>query len=78
MPDGPLIHLDEVGCLDLLSDFSDVLVAEAVWQEVRQHRPGALNRGQLRIAFDVVSRSRSQCLTRRREGAKEVREARQY
>ena len=36
---GPLIHLDELGCLDLLSDFSEVLVPEAVWREVRQHRP---------------------------------------
>lgn len=36
---GPLIHLDELGCLDLLSDFFEVLVPEAVWREVRQHRP---------------------------------------
>lgn len=40
---GPLIHLDEVGCLDLLSDFSEVLVPGAVWREVLQHRPSALN-----------------------------------
>ena len=39
---GPLIHLDELGCLDLLADFSEVLVPEAVWREVRQHRPSAL------------------------------------
>ena len=39
---GPLIHLDELGCLDLLSDFSEVLVPEAVWVEVLKHRPGAL------------------------------------
>ena len=39
---GPLIHLDEVGCLDLLADFSAVLVPEAVWNEVEVHRPGAL------------------------------------
>ena len=39
---GPLIHLDELGCLDLLSDFSQVLVPEAVWHEVGRHRPGAL------------------------------------
>lgn len=39
---GPLIHLDELGCLDLLADFSAVLVPEAVWQEVHRHRPGAL------------------------------------
>ena len=39
---GPLIHLDEVGALDLLADFSEVLVPDAVWREVQQHRPGAL------------------------------------
>lgn len=39
---GPLIHLDELGCLDLLADFSQVLVPDAVWQEVDRHRPGAL------------------------------------
>ena len=39
---GPLIHLDEVGCLDLLADFSEVLVPEAVWVEVLKHRPSAL------------------------------------
>lgn len=40
---GPLIHLDEVSCLDLLADFSDVLVPESVWIEVERHRPIALN-----------------------------------
>lgn len=39
---GPLIHLDEVDCLDLLEDFSAVLVPTAVWREVMRHRPGAL------------------------------------
>ena len=36
---GPLIHLDEVGCLDLLADFSEVLVPDAVRREVQRHRP---------------------------------------
>jgi predicted nucleic acid-binding protein len=40
---GPLIHLDELGCLDLLGDFQEVLVPEAVWHEVQRHRPGALD-----------------------------------
>ncbi len=40
---GPLIHLDEVDSLDLLTDFAEVLVPDAVWREVAQHRPGALN-----------------------------------
>ena len=39
---GPLIHLDELGALDLLADFAEVLVPDAVWREVEQHRPGAL------------------------------------
>lgn len=39
---GPLIHLDEVGCLDLLADFHAVLVPEQVWREVEHHRPNAL------------------------------------
>jgi predicted nucleic acid-binding protein len=39
---GPLIHLDELGCLDLLADWRAVFVPEQVWQEVRRHRPGAL------------------------------------
>ena len=29
---GPLIHLDEVGALDLLADFAEILVPEAVWR----------------------------------------------
>ncbi len=41
---GPLIHLDELGCLDLLSDFRDALVPDAVWKEVARHRPSALRR----------------------------------
>ena len=39
---GPLIHLDQLGCLDLLSDFPSVLVPEVVWSEVSKHRPTAL------------------------------------
>lgn len=40
---GPLIHLDELGCLELLADFPTVLVPETVWQEVAIHRPAALH-----------------------------------
>lgn len=39
---GPLIHLDELGALELLSDFTEVLVPNVVWQEVAKHRPEAL------------------------------------
>jgi predicted nucleic acid-binding protein len=39
---GPIIHLDELGCLDILADFGKVFVPEAVWLEVQRHRPGAM------------------------------------
>ena len=39
---GPLIHLDELGCLDLLGDFQSIFVPDQVWHEVERHRPGAL------------------------------------
>ncbi|MFO1429399.1 MAG: DNA-binding protein [Candidatus Competibacteraceae bacterium] len=39
---GPLIHLDELSCLELLNDFAEVIVPDTVWQEVEQHRPRAL------------------------------------
>ncbi len=41
---GPLIHLDELSCLDLLRDFPRVLVPEDVLREVERHRPSALTR----------------------------------
>ena len=39
---GPVIHLDELGCLELLVDFGTVLIPETVWLEVEKHRPTAL------------------------------------
>lgn len=39
---GPLIHLEEVGCISLLNDFDEVIVPEQVWQEIAYHRPKAL------------------------------------
>lgn len=36
---GPLIHLDELNCMDLLDGFSRVLIVDAVWREVAYHRP---------------------------------------
>lgn len=39
---GPLIHLDELGCVDLLDGFQEVLVPAAVRVEVLRHRPLAL------------------------------------
>lgn len=40
---GPLIHLDQLDCLDLLADFSQVVVPDVVWREVEHHRPTALD-----------------------------------
>ncbi len=40
---GPIIHLDEIGCLNLLSDF-EPLVPESVWKEVEHHRPSAFKK----------------------------------
>jgi predicted nucleic acid-binding protein len=39
---GPILHLDELGCLDLLGDFRSAQVPTAVWAEVALHRPQAL------------------------------------
>lgn len=39
---GPLIHLDELGCIDLLNDFAPVIIPNAVWDEVLRHRPSVL------------------------------------
>ena len=36
---GPVIHLDEVDALDLLSDFGTVHITQTVWDEVLRHRP---------------------------------------
>ena len=37
---GPLIHLDELGQLNLLDDFKALLVPQAVLEEAATHRPG--------------------------------------
>jgi len=37
---GPLIHLDQLGRLGLLSDFKELLVPQAVLDEALVHRPG--------------------------------------
>lgn len=39
---GPLIHLDELDSLELLADFKQVWVPDAIWCEVERHRPEAL------------------------------------
>jgi predicted nucleic acid-binding protein len=36
---GPIIHLDELACLDLFQDFAQILITRQVWSEVLRHRP---------------------------------------
>ena len=52
---GPLIHLDELDALDVLSDYAQVHVAPAVWREVEHHRPGALRQPSVRWARAEVT-----------------------
>lgn len=51
---GPLIHLDELGALSLLSD-SRVLVPPAVWREVTRHRPSALAGREIKLSQESPS-----------------------
>ena len=40
---GLLIHLAEIGALDIVQDLEICYVPEAVWQEVARHQPSALS-----------------------------------
>jgi predicted nucleic acid-binding protein len=46
---GVLIHLDELGALDVLRDYDAIFVPKAVWEEVQQHRPQALQRENVKL-----------------------------
>ena len=59
---GPLIHLDELGCLDLLADFREVLVPATVWREVETHRPTAFVHPQVALRQVVAQEPRSVAL----------------
>jgi predicted nucleic acid-binding protein len=64
---GPLIHLDELGCLDLLADFQTVLVPDLVWREVEFHRPDALEHSGMelqRVAVGLSENDPFQALVR--------------
>lgn len=52
----PLIHLDELGALDLMGAFSQVYVPEVVWAEVVARRPAALRREGVRLQRVSMSR----------------------
>jgi predicted nucleic acid-binding protein len=51
---GPLIHLDELSALDLLTDFSAVFVPQEVWAEVERHRAEALSRADINLLQTTV------------------------
>src|ERR1051325_4312998 len=51
---GPIIHLDELSCLDLMSDFSRWATAPEVLQEVVCHRP-RLRRKHLPTSWSLIS-----------------------
>ncbi len=55
---GPLIHLDELGSLDFLSDFAAVFVPGAVWEEVERYRPGVLGKASFPLIYLPVEISR--------------------
>lgn len=44
---GPAIHLDELGCLDLLKDFHEILLSDTICEEIDRYRPLALKRTDL-------------------------------
>lgn len=46
---GPIIHLDELNCLDLLGEFQEILLAEGVWDEINLYRPLALHESKLSL-----------------------------
>ena len=38
---GPIIHLDELDCIHLLSDFQEIILSNTVWEEIKRHRARA-------------------------------------
>ncbi len=54
---GPLIHLDELNCLDLLSNFNKVFIPDAVLQEVKLNRPQVLQNKQFSFEQTTINHS---------------------
>lgn len=53
---GPIIHLDELDSLDLLSDFHSLIISKTVQIEVTKHRPKALqNTETILKIIDILS-----------------------
>lgn len=52
---GPVIHLDELGCLNLLEDFKEVILTEAVWDEISLNRPAGWSKADFPVARQLNS-----------------------
>lgn len=53
---GPLIHLDELDSLEILSDFGEIIVPDAVWHEVEHHRPQVMRNNEVSLIHkDVIN-----------------------
>ncbi len=50
---GPILHLDELECLDLLRDFHQVILPESVVQELERHCPQIFK--DEKVVFDIVA-----------------------
>jgi predicted nucleic acid-binding protein len=46
---GPIIHLDEINCLNLLNDFKEIILPFSVEREIAAHRPSALTASSLNV-----------------------------
>ena len=46
---GPIIHLDEINCLNLLNDFKEIILPFSVEREIAVHRPSALTASSLTV-----------------------------
>lgn len=54
---GPILHLDELECLDLLRDFHQVILPESVVKELERHCP-QIFKGD-KVVFDIVAEQAS-------------------
>ena len=63
---GPVIHLDEINCLDLLNDFKEIMLPFSVEREIAVHRPSALTASNLTVkrmpeGLDIGERLHALC-----------------
>jgi len=52
---GPIIHLDEINCLNLLNDFKEIILPLSVEREIAVHRPSALTASSLTVKRQAES-----------------------